>query len=384
MGDPLDLGLDGLLNDARAAAGLDDFGDPSFREGLSVLLATYEAAGLRPGGRKRTRTRLLQLLLTRLQIEQTWKRFPEIRARPIRTPVYLTGLPRTGTSTLFQLLGCDRASRPLLLWEGVCPTPSAEGDAGQPDPRIAMIQAGLDLDRARNPDFDKIHFARAEGPEECVLLLAHTFRDVQVGIEPLMQPYGAWFERQDLRAPYAYYKGLLQMLDWQRPGERWLLKSPAHLWALDVLLDLFPDACILHTHRNPLEVLPSYCSMMAALMSIRAFVDPRELGPIVLEYLARSLERGLAARDQCPPGRFLDVDYRVLIADPMREIARVYAHFGLDLAAGTEQAMMAFLAANPQNKHGSHEYSLAEYGLTPDLVRDRLRFYLDRFDVPSN
>jgi hypothetical protein len=223
MRDPLDLSFDGLLEDARAATGLEDFGDRSFEEGLGVLLATYEAAGLRPGGRKRTRARLLQLLANRLKIERAWARLPDVRARPLRRPVYLTGLPRTGTSTLFNLLACDAASRPLLLWEGVCPDPldldggGQAAQSGEPDPRMQMIQAGLDADRARNPDFDKIHFARADGPEECVLLLAHTFRDVQLGIEPLMQPYGAWFETQDLAGPYAYYAGLLRLLDWQRP-----------------------------------------------------------------------------------------------------------------------------------------------------------------------
>lgn len=381
MSDPLDLGLEGLLADARAAVGLEDFGDPSFREGLGVLLETYEAARLRPGGRKRTRSRLLQLLANRLKIERAWREHPEIRARALPRPVYLTGLPRTGTSTLFNLLGCDEASRPLLLWEGVCPDPIEGVPAGEPDPRMQMIQAGLDADRARSPDFDKIHFAKADGPEECVLLLAHTFRDVQLGIEPLMQPYGEWFERQDLFAPYRYYKGLLQMLDWQRPGERWLLKSPAHLWALDVLVDLFPDVCIVQTHRDPVEVIPSYCSMMAALMSIRERVDPLALGPVVLEYLARSLERGLATRAQCDPARFIDVDYRAFTAEPLAEIARVYSHFGLPFGAATERSMAEFLNANPQGKHGAHRYSLEEYGLSADRVRERLRFYLERFGL---
>jgi hypothetical protein len=379
--DPLDLGLEGLFDDARTATGLDDFGDDSFREGLGVLLDTYGRNDLRPGGRKRTRARLLQLLANRLKLERAWKRRPEILEREIRSPLYLTGLPRTGTSTLFNLLGCDPASRPLLLWEGVCPDPLEDHDPSQPDPRMQMIQAGLDADRARNPDFDKIHFARADGPEECVLLLAHTFRDVQLGVEPLMQPYGAWFERQDLRAPYSYYRGLLKTLDWQRSGERWLLKSPAHLWAIDVILELFPDACILHTHRDPVEVIASYCSMIVALMSIRASVDPLAIGPAVLEYLARSLERGLAARDRCDPRRFLDVDYRAFTADPVAEIGRVYDYYGLELPSAAERAMRRFLDENPQHKHGAHRYALEEFGLSAPAVRERLQFYVDRFDL---
>ena len=375
--------MEGLLADARTATGLEDFGGDSFREGLAILLDTYERAGLRPGGRKRTRARLLQLLANRLKIERAWKRHPGIYSREIRGPVYLTGLPRTGTSTLFNLIGCDPVSRPLLLWEAVCPDPLDGQDPAEPDPRMQMIQAGLDAGRAKDPSFDKIHFARADGPEECVLLLAHTFRDVQLGIEPLMQPYGAWFERQDLLAPYTYYRDLLKMLDWQRPGERWLLKSPAHLWAIDPIVELFPDACILQTHRDPVEVLPSYCSMIVALMSTRDSVDPLAIGPIVLEYLARSLERGTASRARSDERRFFDVDYRALVADPIAEIARVYDYYGLALPADTERAMRAFLDQNPQNKHGAHHYSLAEFGLTAEAVRDRLRFYIERFDLSA-
>jgi hypothetical protein len=147
------------------------------------------------------------------------------------------------------------------------------------------------------------------------------------------------------------------------------------------LVELFPDACIVQTHRDPVEVIPSYCSMMAALMSIREHVDPQALGPVVLEYLARSLERGLAARERSDASRFIDIDYRGFTAEPLREIARAYEYYGLPFSRTTESAMAGFLGANPQNKHGAHRYSLEEYGLTRDAVRDRLRFYLERFDL---
>jgi hypothetical protein len=390
----VDLSEEALLADARQQTGLSDFGDDGFRAGLRVLIETYERAGLSAGGRKRTRRRLVQLLGTRLRIEAGLRRHPEIRSRAITSPMYLTGLPRTGTSALFNLLGRDPAARPLLTWEGMCPDPldpallakfgiEAIGP-DQPDPRLEAVRAGIERDRQRNPDFDKIHVARADGPEECVLLLAYTFCDVQMGIEPLLPPYAEWFQAQDLRRSYAYYADLLRMLDWQRPGERWLLKSPAHLWAIDVLLEMFPDACILQTHRDPLEILPSYCSMIASLMEIREVVDPKELGPAVLEFLARMLERGLAARDQSRPERFVDVDYRDFVRAPLETAERIYQAFGLELEPGTRAIMERHLSENPQNKHGAHRYSLEEYGLSAETVRTRLAGYIERFGLPGS
>jgi hypothetical protein len=377
---PVELAEAGLLEEARARTGLADFGDERFREGLRVLLETYERAGLSPGGRKRTRRRLVQLLATRLRIEAALRRHPEIRRRPIRAPLYLTGLPRTGTSALLNLLAADPAARPLVTWEGMNPDPLPGLAPGQTDPRLLAVRAAVARDRERNPDFDRIHWADAEGPEECVLLLAYTFCDVQLGIEPLLSPYREWFPAQDLRPSYAFYADCLRLLDWQRPGERWLLKSPAHLWALDVLLELFPDACLVWTHRDPLEALPSYCSMMGALMAIRERVDARELGPAVLEYLARSLERGLAARERCDSARFADVDYRRFVEAPFETARAIYARFGLELRPAARAALARHADEHPQGKHGAHRYALEDYGLTAGAVRRRLGFYLERFD----
>jgi hypothetical protein len=379
---PADLSLESLLADARAQAKLEDFGDPRFRDGLAVLLETYETtANLSPAGRKRTRRRLLQLLATRLRVEEAWKRHPEVRAIPLRRPVYLTGLPRTGTSALFNLLGADPHHRPLLLWEGLFPDPLEGLPPGAPDPRREGLRQLNERDRARNPEFDKVHYVTVDMPEECVLLLAHTFCDAQMGIEPLMEPYASWFQRQDLRPAYRYYADLLRLLQWQRPGERWLLKSPAHLWALDVLVELFPDTCILWTHRDPLEMMGSYCSMMAMLMAIRTSFEPEELGPTVLEYLARSLERGLAARDRLDARRFCDVDYRAFVADPLATVRAAYDHFGLERTPEVETALAGWAREHPQGKHGAHRYSLEQYGLSAQAVRERLGFYLERFDV---
>ncbi len=375
MADRLDA--EDLIATARSQAGLEDFGSPDFREGLGVLLETYARAGLDERRTRRERRRLLGLLATRLRIQAAFEQHPEIRSRPVRAPLYLTGFPRTGTSALFNLLGADPASRPLLLWEGIFPDPLPDPlPEGEEDPRLTMLRKYYDDAIAKNPEFAKIHEARADLPEECVMLQAHAFCDVQVGIEVLLDPYRSWFEAQDLRPAYAYYADLLRMVDWQRPGERWLLKSPAHLWALDILVELFPDVGVVLTHRDPVEIVGSYCSMMATLAEGMAAVTPTTLGPAVLESLATMMERGMRARGQSDPKRFLDVDYRAFLAEPMATAETIYRHFGLPLPAEAEARLRAHVEASPQHRHGTHDYDLERFGLSPEGVRERLSEYL--------
>jgi hypothetical protein len=376
------LNADELLEKARTVTRLADFGT-GYQQNLAALLEMYNAsARLSEDGMKATRRRLVGLLINRLLVEQAFERYPAARSRRIRAPLYLVGLPRTGTSAFYNLLAADPASRPLLLWEGNYPTPIDGLAPGEPDPRMLALQSGLEQYYEANPDFAKIHSARADGPEECVQLLAHTLGSVQMGIEPLISPYREYFERQDQRANYAYYVELLQLLDFQRPGERWLLKSPAHLWALDVLLERFPDACIVWAHRDPAEAVASYCSMMQALSHVRTAVDPKELGPSVLEYLARSVERASASRAALPPERFFDVYYEDFITDPLEAVQRTYAAFNLPLADAALARMREHVVESPKNRHGQHRYSLEQFGLTSEQVRERFAKYTADFGRP--
>jgi len=382
----LEFTEESVLGTAReAAGGPSDFGGEGFREGLRVLLETYErTANFSEAGRRRNHRRVVQLLANRLRIQQALERHPEILAREVRRPLVMTGLPRSGTSALFNLLAADPAARPLRLWEALFPWPLDEPPPDGRDPRRDAVEAHYARGRERNPEFTKIHYLSADTPEECVLLLSHDFCDAQMGIEVVMEPYGSWFQKQDLRRTYAYYRQLLKLLDWQRPGERWTLKTPAHLWAIDPLIELFPDVCLVWTHRNPLESTASICSMTAALMAAREGFDPRELGPPLLEYYAASLERGLAARARRDSARFFDADYRRFLADPVGVAESIYAHFGLPLGPGVIAALRRHARENPQGRHGAHEYSLADYGLTPGRVRERFADYIRRYDLPAD
>lgn len=374
--------IDGLLAEARAETGLDDFGDSRFEAGLRVFCEMLDGAGvLTEKGRKSNRGRLVRLLASRLRVEAAFTRHPEIRDRKIERPIFLTGLPRTGTSATFNLLGKDPAARPLLLWEGTFPDPLDGLAPGADDPRHLAMRDYFAKVREENPEFTKIHFADADTPEECVIPMAITFENVHNGIEVLIEPYASWFREVDKRPQYEYYRELLKMIDWQRPGERWLLKSPAHLWALDVIVDVFPDCCVVLTHRDPVEAIASYCSMMETLLSSQGFSPQPDLGTTVLDFCATSLERGYAVRDAADTRRFIDLRFADFVEDGVAAVRGIYDHFELPLTAAADEAMARYVRENPRGKHGAHEYDLAQYGLSEQAVRDRLGWYIDRFEL---
>jgi hypothetical protein len=382
-GTNVDFGVEALLAEARASSGLSDLGGEEFLEPLRMLCQAYDQAPFDERGRKRNRRRVLQLLAARLRVEAALRRHPEIRSREIRRPMFLTGLPRSGTSALFNLLAADPAARPLLLWETQFPDP-AEGLApGEPDPRYLAVKAYYEESHRKNPEFTKIHFASADTPEECVLLHALTLNGVHYGVEPLLEPYASWYRQQDLRSMYRYYRTLLQMLDWQRPGERWLLKAPAHMWAIDALLDVFPDVSIVWSHRDPLACVASVCSMTWAITNGALALSKQQLGPLVFDFYATSLERGLAVRERSDPARFIDVGHDEFVEDPLGVARRIYAQFGLPLPAAAQSALVAHVAANPKGKHGSHAYALEEWGLDAGAVRERFKAYSERFGLAT-
>jgi hypothetical protein len=370
-----------LLEEARAATGLVDFGSDDFRAGLRALIATVERNPFTDRGRRRARRRLLQLLTTRLRIEAAFRAHPEIRTRSIVRPMILTGLPRSGTSALFNLLATDPAARPLRCWEAQCPDPLEGQPPGARDPRWQLVEDACALQRERNPEFTRIHYTSADTPEECVLLQSYGFGGAQNGTEVMMEPYGSWFRTTDLRPLYAYYKDLLRLLDWQRPGERWLLKTPAHLWAIDALVGTFPDGAIVWSHRNPLICVASICSMTHTMMAGQVEIDPAVLGPIVMDYYATSLERGLAARARLDPARFVDVTHDAFVADPLGVVEGIYRHFGLPVAPATRALLAEHVRRHPKGEHGEHRYALEDYGLTAADVRARFASYAARFGL---
>jgi hypothetical protein len=214
-----------------------------------------------------------------------------------------------------------------------------------------------------------------------VLLHAYSLSGVHIGTEVMMEPYASWYRDQDLTGMYVYYRQMLKMLDWQRPGDRWLLKAPAHMWAIEALIETFPDVSIVWSHRNPLACTASICSMTHMLLEGQVEMSKEELGPIVMDFYATSLERGLAARDRSDPARFVDVSHDEFVDEPMTMVERIYRKFDLEIGEAARTAMSEHIGQNPKGRHGAHEYELGDWGLTPEEVRARFAPYAERFSI---
>ena len=369
---------DELVDQAIEETGFSDFGSLPYREGLEVLLETYDTHVLDPGGRKRCRGRVASLLATRLRSEEAFRQIPEFEDQAITAPIFVTGLPRSGTSALLNLLAAAPQNRGLLQWEIQFPDPWPGNKPGEEDPRYQPLVDALTS--SRNAAFQKIHYVDADTPEECVMLHAFAFTGVQLGFEIMLEPYRSWLQVQDLEPLYAYQLKQLKMINWRMPGHRWMLKAPAHMWGIDAILKVFPDARFIWCHRSPQKVVPSINSMNRMLMSTYmgdcSHLDPHEMGRKVMDWYATSLERGLAERAKLAEERFVDCSQQEFVERPMALAERVYSSFDLPLSDEARAALQAHVDANPKGKHGKHEYDLAAFSLTEEMINKRFEFYI--------
>jgi hypothetical protein len=374
-----------LIDKACERTGLSDFGDDSFREALRVLLRAYETeADLNFVGRICVHSDTVRLLSNRLQLVADRRRQPAIAAEVIRRPLFITGLPRSGTTFLHALLAQDPAHRAPQVWEVMFPSPPPQRTSYAADPRITATARQLKWLDLLMPEFKTVHLIGATLPQECIAITSHDFRSYTWETMYTVPSYRAWHDRQDKRPVYEFHRHFLQHLQWRCPGHRWVLKAPSHLLALEDLFQVYPDAGIILTHRDPLKVLASCASFTEVLRA--AFTDRVDKTSLAREVQQRWLEgAGLAVKYRRTPGdlqkQLFDVRYTELVRDPMAMVRRIYQHFDLELVEAAAVAMQRFLRANPKNKGGVHSYSLEEFGLNPEEERRRFQFYLDFFDI---
>ena len=356
-----------------------------FTTAFEVLLKSLESdAHLNLIGRICAYSDIFRMLCNRLRLEDYRRRHPQIADQVIRRPLFITGLPRTGSTLLHALLAADVSCRAPQTWEVMHPYPAPESCSYSHDARIAMTARELKWLDIIMPGFKMAHMIDARLPQECIAITGHSFISYVFESMYFVFSYRAWHERQDKRPAYECHKKFLQHLQWRAPGTHWVLKAPSHLFTLETLMQVYPDARIVFTHRDPLKVLASCASFSEVLRgSFTDRVDRKLLGTEI----ARHWERGahLAVKfcqsGAGSQGRLFNVHYAELLRDPMAVVRQIYRHFDMELTSETETAMLRFLEKNPQNRHGVHRYSLEEFGLDRDDERHSFDFYTNFFRI---
>jgi hypothetical protein len=385
---PVSLDEDWLLDRAIKKAGSADFGDDDFRQGLRRFLASLQSeANLTLFGRVLAQRCVMENLVNRLRVVDWRKRHPRVAKEEIVAPLFIVGLPRTGTTILHALLEQDPSNRSPLFWEVHYPVPPATPQTWNSDPRIAQEQKNLDRFFELVPGFDAMHPMGALVPQECVAIFTHCFMSEQLQMQFDVPSYQAWLDEQEMRPTYAFHKQFLQHLQSGGVcGDRWLLKSPAHLHLLDTLLETYPDARIIHTHRDPVRVCASVASLTVTLRGASSdAIDPPSIGRQQLDWWAKLVQQSLEQRMRLSDRseQFFDLKMSELVADPLDVVRRLYAHFDYRLTAETEAKMEAFMRNNPRDKHGSHSYAPEVFGIDPAHDRERFRPYIDHFGLEA-
>ncbi len=377
----------GTVEDLHASAsrltGLDDFGadrDDGYQEGLRVLLESYaREAALTPVGNKVTRALLRSALVARLISESGWRQHPEHADVPIERPIFVTGMPRTGTTALHRLLTADPGHQGLELWLTEVPQPRPPRESWESDPVFTGIQEGFRRHHVEHPEFMGLHYIAADQPEECWRLLRQSMASVSFESLAHVPTYSRWLDGYDWGPAYRRHRANLQLVGLPDAGRRWVLKNPSHLYALDALMAAYPDALVVQTHRSPRTAVASACSLSAHATQgwSEVFVGER-IGHDQLDLLGRGVDRFAAQRRRYDPARFVDVYYDDFVADPVGTVAEVYDTFGLSFS---EAARAAVRELHRESTSGagapSHRYSLGDFGLSAAEVDERFAGYLD-------
>ncbi len=382
------LALSQLVDQAQQTTGLDDFGDQSWKEGAERLLSDLnERAALTEVGGLIAGSDVVEYLSGRLRVVDWVKRNPSIAEADIRPPIVVLGQPRTGTTILFDVLAQDPANRVPLTWEVDQPWPPPETATYESDPRIEEVDAKLANVDLLIPGFRAMHDMGARLGQECVRITAADFRSMIFSTQYRVPEYQRWLLHQaDMASAYRYHRLFLQYLQSAHSGDRWVIKSPAHLWSLDAMFREYPEALIVQTHRDPLRVVCSLASLVDLLRRLAS--DDVLISEVAAEWvddIVLGLDRAIEARKNgtVPAGQAVDVLFRDFLQDPMAVVGTIYERLGIELSVDAEKAMRAFLAANPQEKHGGHKYSFADTGLDAGLLRERTRAYTEFFDIPE-
>ena len=364
---------DDIVAAAQRTTGLTDFGSTAHEEGLRVLtedLASPEA-GLTPRGNYFQRSEVKSALVGVLLTNAAFQRFPEHADVPIERPIFLMGLPRTGTTALHRLLHADPAAQGLEMWLTQYPQPRPPRETWDDDPIFQAMQSGFAAHHSESPDFMGIHYMDATTVEECWRLLRQTGKSNSYESLANIPRYTEWLQQQDWTDAYEVHRRNLQLVGLNDPEKRWVLKNPSHMTALDALMTVYPDALVVYTHRDPVACIASSCSLSAeTTVGHSTTYTPEVVGSTQLDLWSRAYHAYHDARPRYSDDQFAEVALKDLFTDPLGVVRGIYDQFGLDL---TPEAVAAVEEIDREQKSGgkapSHTYELADYGLTEDQVR---------------
>ena len=381
------LDLEELCAEARRRTGLDDFGSPPLAPALPILLESLEhEADLRPIGRFLLRIHLRDLLETRLKLAHAWKgRLEGLERERLQGPLFIVGMPRSGSTFLHELLAADPEHRAPRVWEIMYPLAAGGEQPGRKEPYIRKADVCLWWFRRLAPQADSVYPMRAMTPHECVAIHSYTFLSEEFLSTCRIPSYGSFLHGADLTPAYAWQKRFLQYLQLGAPQKRWVLKSPDHVYGLEALFSVFPDAFLVQTHRNPIEVVKSSADLTRVLHGLYGRAgDPGETLARETRVLADNTERFIHFRDQHPElaDRIIDIKYPELVSDPLAAVRTVYDRVGAPLneAQAERVRQMASQRARYRGRRASEE----PFKLKFDAGAERGRFerYCLRFGIP--
>lgn len=373
-----------LITQAEKQTGLSDWGSDDFREPLQRFLQALKSDGkLNLVGRRFFYQDILRLLTNRLKLEAEFEKYPEILDIPVEKPLFVVGMFRSGTTFLHNMLAQDPNCRWLHLAEALLPTPAPEKDHWLTDPRLQDVSELINRQNALSPNFAVAHHISANKPAECSRLFEHSMIGHLFDFRANVTSYSTWVQQQDITHAYEYYRKQLQYLSWKWRGSHWVFKAPAHIYHLDLLLKVFPDASVVYIHRDPVKVLPSCCSVsgLARIRFSDEMVDANEIGDYWLNVLSRAVHHAMDVRKNLDAERILDVHYMDFMQNPPETIAKIYQYFNYKFTDEIEQGLHAWMNDNPQHKLGVHRYTLEQFGLSIDKIEDAFGRYYEHSEV---
>jgi Sulfotransferase family len=374
------LEFDALHDMAAKASGLDDFGPTDYVEPLKILLSDYDKyCRFNELGAQITRNVIIGHLVGRLFAQHGFTSHPELVNTKIERPIIITGMLRTGSTALLRLLSKDPNLQSLTYWLAAMPQPRPPRETWDGNPLYQGISQAVKQFYDAAPDLKNSHPVVPSEADECHVTTAQSFWSPALAMPSSCPEYKEWCHSADPHYCFERHRKVMALIG-NGDARRWLLKDPCHLFGLDALLDIFPDACIVYTHRDPTSSITSMASLLYQARSAREpEVSAAQHGKEVLAFLGKAQTKAEFVRNRMDPAQFCDVHIKELHTDPVGTAERIYRHFNLPMNEATRQSWQQHVKTDPKAGHGAHDYTMEDFGFTPAAIYDAIGGYHERY-----